>query len=159
MKGYKYGVWLVYKQELFKTKHIGHFTVKCFMEELDAKELNKKLKEEYGRGVIIELQKEGMRYDKKIYKSDNNELLSWGYNGIIKEWDKIEELCLNYGGDFSKIPHTSINYSKNEEEIIDMNERMTIEGEFVVADINGEPKDWKLIFDLDGDEIFPATAV
>ena len=31
--GYKYGVWYVYPKGIFPTKHVGHFTVTCFMEK------------------------------------------------------------------------------------------------------------------------------
>jgi hypothetical protein len=47
--GYKYGVWYVYPKDSFATKHIGHFTVSCFMEKEDARRLYIELLSKMGK--------------------------------------------------------------------------------------------------------------
>ncbi len=114
--GYKYGIWLVYNQKLLATKHIGHFTISCFMEYLDAVNLYDELKNAYGIHSQVELiGNNPIFFPTNYYIHDNNNLYSWGYYGISNMWDKYKKITDKYKCDFSHKPHTSIEYSKNKE--------------------------------------------
>jgi len=113
--GYKYGVWYVYPIGTFPTKHIGHFTVTCFMEKEDAKQLYIELLSKVGKTNMINIDcKNPVIFEKNIYEDDKNEICAWGYKGYLLNWNTIKKITKNYKCNFSQHPHTSIEYSKDE---------------------------------------------
>jgi hypothetical protein len=113
--GYKYGVWYVYPKETFVTKHIGHFTVSCFMEKEDARRLYIELLSKMGKSNMINVNCENpVIFEKKIYEDDDNNICSWGYKGTILNWNSIRKITDNYKCNFSQQPHTSIQYEDEE---------------------------------------------
>ena len=113
--GYKYGVWYVYPKETFVTKHIGHFTVSCFMEKEDARRLYIELLSKMGKSNMINVNcKDPVIFEKNIYEDDDNNICSWGYKGTILNWNSIRKITDNYKCNFSQQPHTSIQYEDEE---------------------------------------------
>ena len=113
--GYKYGVWYVYPKETFVTKHIGHFTVSCFMEKEDARRLYIELLSKMGKSNMINVNcKDPVIFEKNIYEDDDNNICSWGYKVTILNWNSIRKITDNYKCNFSQQPHTSIQYEDEE---------------------------------------------
>ena len=112
--GYKYGVWYVYPKETFVTKHIGHFTVSCFMEKEDARRLYIELLSKMGKSNMINVNCENPVIFENIYEDDDNNIYSWGYKGTILNWNSIRKITDNYKCNFSQQPHTSIQYEDEE---------------------------------------------
>ena len=112
--GYKYGVWYVYPKETFVTKHIGHFTVSCFMEKEDARRLYIELLSKMGKSNMINVNCENPVIFENIYEDDDNNICSWGYKGTILNWNSIRKITDNYKCNFSQQPHTSIQYEDEE---------------------------------------------
>ena len=113
--GYKYGVWYVYPKETFVTKHIGHFTVSCFMEKEDARRLYIELLSKMGKSNMINVNcKDPVIFEKNIYEDDDNNICSLGYKGTILNWNSIRKITDNYKCNFSQQPHTSIQYEDEE---------------------------------------------
>lgn len=148
MIGYKYGVWLVYDQNIFNTEHISHFTVQCFMNKYDAFKLYDKINNNYGNKYQIKVKKEGSIFNKHFYKHDKNNLQAWGYYGLINNWDSIQKLAEDFSGDFSHKPHTSIHYSNNKDSLTPKNLSCDLDiiGTLKVVNINGlNPLKWSLL--------------
>lgn len=117
--GYKYGVWYVYPKETFPTKHIGHFTVSCFMEKEDARKLYIELLSKMGKSNMINVNCQNpVIFEKNIYEDDDNNICSWGYKGTILNWNSIRKITNNYKCNFSQQPHTSIQYEYEETDLI-----------------------------------------
>jgi|UniRef100_A0A6C0CXD7 hypothetical protein len=112
--GYKYGVWYVYPKDSFTTKHIGHFTVSCFMEKEDARRLYIELLSKMGKSNMINVNCENPVIFENIYEDDDNNICSWGYKGTILNWNSIRKITDNYKCNFSQQPHTSIQYEDEE---------------------------------------------
>jgi hypothetical protein len=116
--GYKYGVWYVYPKETFPTKHIGHFTVSCFMEKEDARRLYIELLSKMGKSNMINVNcQDPVIFEKNIYEDDDNNICSWGYKGTILNWNSIRKITDNYKCNFSQHPHTSIQYEYEESKL------------------------------------------
>ena len=116
--GYKYGVWYVYPKGIFPTKHVGHFTVTCFMEKEDARNLYNELLENFGYKNVVNVDSiNPVIVEKNMYTHDNNNICSWGYKGKILNWNGIKKICDKYACNFSLIPHSSIEYSCDENDI------------------------------------------
>jgi len=116
--GYKYGIWLVYNQESFNTIHIGHFTICCFMDYLDAINLYDELKNCYGIHTTLSvIGNNPVFFPNNMYSNDNNNLYSWGYYGTSNIWNLYKKLTDKYTCDFSNEPHTTIEYSKNKDNL------------------------------------------
>ena len=117
--GYKYGVWYVYPKDSFTTKHIGHFTVCCFMEKEDARRLYIELLSKMGKSNMINVNcQDPVIFEKNIYEDDDNNICSWGYKGTILNWNSIRKITDNYKCNFSQHPHTSIQYEYEEKDLI-----------------------------------------
>ena len=165
MKGYGYGIWIVYDQELFQPviKHTGHFTVACFMEKEDALNLYVEIMDQMGNGVAgngvagngvagngvtIDVHKNYEIYGKNMYEKDENNIYSWGYNGASSKWPMLHKICSKYDCNFSHIIHTSIQYAKHTHllEPSYLEENMQINGSIRFVNICSEnPKDWYVI--------------
>jgi len=147
--GYKYGVWYVYEKGTFPTKHIGHFTVTCFMEKEEAKKLYTELLEKFGSKNIVSVDSTNpVIFEKNIYKDDNNNICSWGYKGKILNWNGIQKICDKYSCNFSLIPHSSIEYSYNENDINPIKKASgeLIDLELKLVDISSDDYlDWNII--------------
>jgi hypothetical protein len=116
--GYKYGVWYVYPKDSFATKHIGHFTVSCFMEKEDARRLYIELLSKMGKSNMINVNcKDPVIFEKNLYEDDDNNICSWGYKGTILNWNSIRKITDNYKCNFSQQPHTSIQYEYDESKL------------------------------------------
>ena len=151
--GYKYGVWYTYPNSFFQTIHQGHFTVTCFMEKEDAINLYQDISDKYGTLIDMNIdRKKPIIFEPNMYEDDDNNLQSWGYNGENKNWKQLEEISKKYKCNFSHQPHTSINYSKTEEEIIKQIQQIQnqkegqINCELNVVDIcSDNPTEWNII--------------
>ena len=146
--GYKFGVWLVYNQELLNTKHIGHFTICCFMEYLDAVNLYDEIKN--GCGIYSTLNLIGNKpifFPTNLYSHDNNNLYSWGYYGNSELWNKYKIISNKYICDFSNEPHTSIEYSKNKDSLnLKPIDNLSLDCTIHVVDItNDNPCKWNIL--------------
>ena len=144
--GYGFGVWFVYNQDLFETEHIGHITISCFMNKEDAislkEELNKKITE-----LLLSSDGHHVKFEKNLYLHDKNNICSWGFEFYSKKWDYIMKICNEYICSVSKVPHTSIEYGKIDENfnIYDI-EPICLDGTIEVVDIRSDfPVDWKII--------------
>jgi len=116
--GYKYGVWYVYPKDCFPTKHIGHFTVTCFMEKNDAFKLYDDLVEKVGKTNVVQVEcNNSVIFEKNMYDDDENNTCSWGFKGKILNWNNIKKITENYKCNFSHVPHSSIEYSKYEKKL------------------------------------------
>jgi len=165
--GYKYGVWYTYPNATLNTSHQGHFTVTCFMEKEDAIKLYHDIDNKYGTLIDIHIDlNKPIIYEPNMYEDDDNNLQSWGYNGHNEgknNWKNLEEISTNYKCNFSHQPHTSIFYSKSEEEIKKQihkqkedkqkennhNQYTIIKCELNVVDIcSDDPMEWSIIYPL-----------
>ena len=143
--GYGFGVWLVYDKQYVATKHLGHFTITCLMEKEDAIMLHRDIVTIIGDSVTMRVNGRATTYPKAFYEGDNNDLASWGYNGELDPsiWDQLRDAAARYRCSFSLYPHTSVAYSRQDDLTpVDM-EPVDIPCKVVVADINGEPLEWK----------------
>ena len=148
MKGYCYGIWIVYDQGLFPLKHTGHFTVACFMEKEDALNLYVEILDKIGNGLTINISKNYEIYGKNMYEKDENDIYSWGYNGTCKKWPMMKTVCDKYDCNFAHQIHTSIQYTKRTYllEPTYLEKDMIINGSIHLVNIcSGEPKDWHII--------------
>jgi len=150
--GYKYGVWYVYPKGTFPTKHIGHFTVTCFMDKEDAKKLYIELISKIGKTNMINVDcKNPVIFEKNMYEDDNNEMCSWGYKGHILNWNTIRKITENYKCNFSQHPHTSIEYKKDESKLnpqkLTANQLVNCELELVNI-CSDKPNDWYIIKEI-----------
>ena len=152
--GYKYGVWLVYDPNEFQKRHtiehIGHFTISCFMERLDAIELYNELRQNYGTNTNIMVIGKPVTFSVGFYEHDNNNLSSWGFEGSCALWTQYKEISSGHKCDFSATPHTSIEYSKNTIHANDIlqytMDDFTIKCRMHVVDITSDdPSDWNII--------------
>ena len=149
MKGYGYGIWIVYDQDIFqptvtKLKHTGHFTVACFMEKEDALNLYVEILDKIGNEVTIHVSKNYEIYKKNMYEKDENDICSWGYNGT----STYNGTCKKYDCNFAHQIHTSIQYAKRTYllEPTYLEKDMIINGSIHLVNIcSGEPKDWHII--------------
>ena len=165
--GYKYGVWYTYQKDFFPTIHQGHFTVTCYMEKEEAINLYQDIKNKYGILTEITIDRnKPIIFEANMYEDDDNNLQSWGYNGHNEgknNWKNLEEISTNYKCNFSHQPHTSIFYSKSEEEIKKQihkqkedkqkennhNQYTIIKCELNVVDIcSDDPMEWSIIYPL-----------
>jgi len=145
--GYKYGVWLIYDKYTFPTTHIGHFTITCFMEKIDACSLYKKLLATYGKTHYIDVNgRYPLVFDKNMYEDDNNDMGSWGYEGKQYDWDNFKKCTIDYDCNFSHTPHTSIEYYKTEECTPIIRNNVCVECHLAVADItDDDPLKWTIL--------------
>lgn len=112
MKGYGFGVWLVYDQSLLGTQHLGHFTVACFMAKDDATRMYQEiLGLTQNKKITIHLESQSQLYAKNMYAKDENDICSWGYNGTCSTWLQLKRVCEKYECNFSNTIHTSIQYA------------------------------------------------
>lgn len=109
--GYGYAIWLVYNQEIFKTEHVAHFTVACFLNSISAFDLINDIKDKLGKDRFeIHLNGKPEIYNSDYYREDTTGLSAWGYNGTCNVWDGLRNICKTHDCCFSDIPHTSIYY-------------------------------------------------
>lgn len=143
--GYKYGLWYVYPKGTFPTKHIGHFTVSCFMEKEDARRLYTELLSKMGKSNIINVNCQNpVIFEKNTYEDDTNNICSWGYKGTILNWNSIRKITNNYKCNFSQQPHTSIQYEYEEKDLII--EKLS-SNKLIKCNIHlvNNPNDWNII--------------
>ncbi len=148
MKGYGYGIWIVYDQDLFLTKHTGHFTVACFMEKEDALNLYVEIMDKIGSNVTIHVSKNYEIYKKNMYEKDENDICSWGYNGTSNKWSMLKTVCSKYECNFAHQIHTSIQYVKDAARLTPsyLEKDITITGSIHLVNIcSAKPKDWHII--------------
>ena len=146
--GYGYGIWLIYKKDILKPKHIGHFTICCFMDFLDAFHLYNELICSLGKKTKITIKGEPIIFPTGFYEHDNNNLCAWGYEGENKLWDTYAETCAKYKCDFSSIPHTSIEYSRIDENVFEQKTipDITLDCTMCLVDItSSNPCGWHII--------------
>ncbi len=145
--GYGYGVWLVYNEDVFPTEHIGHFTISCFMNHDDALDLYHEITYKYGTNTKIYVDGNSVKFPCGFYEHDTNNLHSWGYKGKCSNWINYKRVCNNYKCDFSNIPHTSIEYNKNEYALnVKEIDKIELECQVCVVDIRSDnPSDWKIL--------------
>ena len=148
LMGYKYGLWYIYNYDEFPTKHIGHFTVTCFMELESAKNLYNEIVTKIGKyNTINIICNEPIKFEMNMYEDDNNNLGSWGYRGIVNNWNELEFITKNYKCNFSHIPHTSIQYEKDEDKLwLQRQDNKVVECELFIVNIcSDNPSDWYLV--------------
>lgn len=144
--GYKYGVWFIYNQGKFNTKHIGHITIACFMTKADAvrmaEEINKNISD-----IILYSNGKYVLFEKNYYENDDNNIMSWGYNFNCKLWNNIKNICEKYKCSFSNEAHTSIEYGINSNSFKPYNcEPFSFNGDIKAVDITSDkPEEWKII--------------
>ena len=154
--GYMYGIWLVYNKDEFPTKHIGHFTITCFMEKEDAMKLYHELLSIYGKYQEIYVEcANPLRFKPNMYVNDTNDLYSWGYEGHILEngmmtnlWSNIQEIATKYICNFSYKIHTTMlySYSQVRQDDIQIGENKIVKCSIELVDITSdEPTDWHII--------------
>jgi hypothetical protein len=146
--GYGYAVWLVYDQEIFKTEHVAHFTVACFLNSISAFDLTNDIKNKLGKDRFeIHLNGKPEIYSSDYYKEDTTGLFAWGYNGICSVWDGLRNVCNKYDCCFSDIPHTSINYEFCKQNLLPTSTTdKTLSCKLYIADTTSDnPKEWKII--------------
>ena len=139
---------MVYDEDIFETKHIGHFTIGCFMECLDAIQLYNELKSRYGDNTKININGDPVIFSSGIYEHADNNLIAWGYEGENDLWQKYQDTCATHKCDFSSIPHTSIEYSDIEENQINPKKTKdtTIYCKMHCVDItSNNPSEWNII--------------
>jgi len=154
--GYKYGIWLVYDNREFSTAHIGHFTITCFMEKEEATLLYKELIKMYGKThQIWTICTKAIEFELNMYKDDNNNIHSWGYEGhtVTKEdiWLKFEQLANKYNCNFSQRIHTSIEYSTDKQllRLVDLPANKLVSCSIELVDItSNNPLEWSIIDDI-----------
>ena len=155
--GYKYGVWLVYKTRKIPTKHVGHFTIACYMEKEEALNLYQELINKFGKyhDMCIECTKP-IYFDQNMYKDDDNNIYSWGYNGQLVQneqdqntsWAEIEEITKNYKCNISHHIHTSMDYSTDKQLLhtLEMLNNKVVACSIELVDITSDnPLDWSII--------------
>lgn len=146
--GYGHAVWLVYNQEIFKTEHVAHFTVACFLNETSAFDLLTDLKDKLGKDTIdIHLAGKPEIYNSDYYSQDTTGLFAWGYNGTSTVWDGLRGICNSYDCCFSDTPHTSIYYDICLQTLRPLSTTNKILScKLYMADTTSDnPKDWKII--------------
>ncbi len=145
--GYKYGVWLVYNKSMFPTTHVGHFTITCYMEKKEAFALYDDILAKYGKTHYIDVN--GINpvfFDKNMYEDDDNNMGSWGYEGTQVNWSDFKKCSKDYKCNFSNIPHTSIEYYRDN--IVKPLEidNMCLKCTLAIADItDDDPTKWYLL--------------
>ena len=155
--GYKYGVWLVYNTLKMPMRHVGHFTITCYMEKEEAEKLCNELIHKFGKyhDMCIE-SKNPIYFEQNMYEDDDNNIYSWGYNGHIPQtgnkktisWLEIEEITKNYKCNFSHRIHTSIDYSKDKNLLhtLEMLHNKVVTGSIELVDITSDnPSEWSII--------------
>ncbi len=147
--GYKYGVWYVYSKNVFNTKHMSHFTVACLMNKKDMYDLYYSIRDIFGytNAVIVNC-KESKVFDNNMYKDDNNDLHSWGYEGQILHWNVLKSLLIDYKCNYTDNNHTTIQYSNNKEDLdpYELDHNKSIICRLVCVDMNDDnPENWKII--------------
>ena len=147
--GYGYGIWLVYDGDHFATMHVGHVTVACFMQEVDARRLYAELREKCPHRFTVQVNGTPEMYPAAYYASDTNKIHSWGYNCTSDKWNMLREICVHHNCDFSPQAHTSIEYDMDPDLFspvpIEGGSR-TVECELCLADIRSDfPVDWRIL--------------
>tara|TARA_B100000963_G_C22619969_1_gene669409 strand:- start:1255 stop:1614 length:360 start_codon:yes stop_codon:yes gene_type:complete len=97
--------------------------------------------------VLIVNCKEAKVFD-NMYKDDDNNLYSWGYEGKIFNWNDLKSLLINYECNYTDNNHTTIQYSKNKEdlELYELDNNKSIICRLVCVDMNDDdPENWKII--------------
>lgn len=148
--GYGYGVWLVYGSDQFRTTHIGHVTVACFVPTLSqATQLYTDLVEKSARTCAVRIRGEPTVFPAAYYARDTNMICSWGYDCDVDAdvWQQYHDICMHHDCDFSPNAHTSIEYAMSSdglcpEHIVD---RIML-CELKLVDIRSDsPEDWHII--------------
>ena len=144
--GYRYGIWLVYDQKLYNTKHLGHVTLTCFMEKKEAQSLYDELIKKYNK-IFLKTDGIPVLFPSQFYPRDQNKICSWGYNYSCNEWNNLKNICNKYDADFSHTPHTSIEYGFDSNLFIPkITDNKKIECDIYFVDIRSDfPNDWKII--------------
>jgi len=84
----------------------------------DARNLYNELLENFGYKNVVNVDSiNPVIFEKNMYTHDNNNICSWGYKGKILNWNGIKKICDKYACNFSLIPHSSIEYSCDENDI------------------------------------------
>ena len=146
--GFGYGIWLIPTKHLFKTSHIAHVTITCFMNKNDAITLFHEISCKLGKNFHLNLIKKSKIYDKRTYHNEKELLLAWGYDCVKPlNWDILSSICKNYTCNFSYFPHISMEYSYNRDDFIPFDCVIdSIDMKLCVADINDDnPNKWKLL--------------
>ena len=145
---YGYCVWLVYNQNIFKTLHIAHITIMCFMTKTDALSLQKDIQTNIKGlsqyiNVDIHCDKPFIFDDNYYGDIDKNNLKSWGYNVTCNQWDCIKNISKKYKGSLPDSLHTSIQYSYSGSDISMKSERVLKNIPCVVCVSDARDEDFK----------------
>lgn len=143
--GYKYGVWIVVKPDdiCHTIKHIPHITIMCNMSYDNAYHYYRELLWNGISKVNIVVHNPVVLFPKQ-YKEDL--LDAWGYYVTMHPttYLDMETKSKKYPGDFSEIPHLSLEYTTNIGS--DYQGKTRIEGTVCLADITSDnPALWKII--------------
>ena len=143
--GYKYGVWIVLKpDDIGNTiKHIPHITIMCNMSYENAYQYYRELLWNGISKVNIVIHNPVVLFPKQ-YKEDL--LDAWGYYVTMHPttYLDMETKSKKYPGDFSEIPHLSLEYTTKIGS--DYQGKTRIEGTVCLADITSDnPALWKII--------------
>ena len=143
--GYKYGVWIVLKPgDIGHTiKHIPHVTIMCNMSYDKAFQYYRELQWNGYSKVNIAIHRPVI-----LFPNPYNEdiLNAWGYYVTMhpKTYLAMETKSKNYNGNFSDIPHLSLEYTTKIG--TDYQGKSMIEGTVCLADITSDnPSLWKIL--------------
>lgn len=154
--GYKYGIWLVYDRLALQNKtgaslnHIGHFTICCSMEYLDAYQLFHQLSRYYGETSTLHVYGKPTIFPSGFYKNATDELQSWGYEATCSLWPKYRDTCQNYECDFADVIHTSVQYYNDPISDNELTSKtiksFSIPCDMCLADITSDdPSNWRIL--------------
>ena len=146
--GYKYGVWVVIKDNEIHTSHITHVTIACFMEKRDAIRLSKHIINNMNASIPIVIKKEGKLLNEQCYPEDDNNIQAWGYVCKCIYWDKIQTIVEEYKCNFAYQPHISVMYANKvtNEDLQDLKDDKVRIGDIVPVDIcSDNPKEWNIL--------------
>jgi len=83
-----------------------------------------------------------------MYKDDENDIYSWGYTASVSNWDVLQKIAEKYKCNFSTLPHTSIQYCRNDCDLklISIDANVVVKAEIKLINIcSDDPNDWFII--------------
>ena len=142
---YKYGIWIVLKPDDigYTIKHIPHITIMSNMSYKNAYLYYQELLWNGYSKVNIVIHRPVVLFSNECKQ---HMLQSWGYYVTMhpKTYLDMETKSKNYNGDFSEIPHLSLEYTTKIGS--DYKGKTKIEGTVCLVDITSDnPKLWKII--------------
>lgn len=154
--GYGYGIWLLIKDPLIKTKHVSHVTLCCHVpSEIEVQKLYRGLMLNMPSKLKIKIYSQHTVFE-DTYSSHDPYPRAWGYLCEIVD-DNIHNLKHNLetltmdsvSCTLSRTFHTTIEYT-NWNRPYDLQESIETECEIVMADIQSiHPEKWSIIKHMD----------